>query len=125
MLAAALLITLAPPPEPNAPLTVLSLTQNTRSASVIYLKTNSLLLTSEVNHAVRQHCLTYKAKTLTAVEADITANVNALLKIPRMIQTNKLEHDEITAKEYESQHAADTVEVRKIIQNRIKIHCPE
>jgi hypothetical protein len=122
----ALLIALTPvtPKKPNAPLTILSKAQNTRSAPVIYLKTNSLLLTSEVNHAVRQYCLTYKTKTLEAVEADITSNVNTLLKIPRMIQANKLEHSEITNKEYNDRYVSDTMELRGIIKKLAKRKCP-
>jgi hypothetical protein len=91
---------------------------------VIYLKTNSLLLTSEVNHSVKQYCLTYKTKTLAEVEADITSNVNTLLKIPRMIQANQLKHNEITDKEYNDRYVSDTIEVRGMIKKRAGKKCP-
>lgn len=41
-----------------------------------------------------------------------------------MIQANQLNHNEITAQEYDDRRISDTAEVRNLIKNRAKTKCP-
>jgi hypothetical protein len=91
---------------------------------LIQLKTDSLVFTNEVNHAVLQYCLTRQTKTLTEVEKDITSNTDTILKFSRLVETGKLSDGKISKEVYVDRYVSDTIEVESMIKKRAGKKCP-